>query len=119
MVPLVWDISMSNLIMQANAGTPQSLVGGFLPFLLIGLVFYFLLIRPQNKRMKEHKDMLAAVTRGDTVVTNGGIIGKVTKVTDEDLTIDVGGGTKIKVVKSMLTNIMNKTTPANDTGKKK
>ncbi|MBL4871060.1 MAG: preprotein translocase subunit YajC [Robiginitomaculum sp.] len=90
-----------------------------LPFMLIGLVFYFLLIRPQNKRLKDHKAMLAAVTRGDTVVTTGGLIGKVTKVDDGELTIDLGSGNKVKVVASMLADVRNKTAPAaNDKGKK-
>ncbi|HHL43620.1 MAG TPA: preprotein translocase subunit YajC [Hellea balneolensis] len=89
-----------------------------MPFVLIGLVFYFLLIRPQNQRLKEHKAMLASVTRGDTVVTNGGLIGKVTKVADGELTLDLGGGNKVKVVSTMLADVRNKTAPANDTAKK-
>ncbi len=111
---------MLNLVMQATpaAGAPSGILVQIMPFVLIGLVFYFLLIRPQNKRMKEHKAMLANVTRGDTVVTSGGLIGKVTKVADGELTIDLGGGNKVKVVASMLADVRNKTPPANDTDKK-
>lgn len=105
--------------MQANAGDAAP---SQIPFLftmgLIFFVFYFLLIRPQNKRMKEHRAMLAAVARGDTVVTSGGIIGKVVKVGDGELTLDLGGGQKVKVVSTMLADVRNKTAPANDTGKK-
>ncbi len=109
---------MLNIIMQAQTTTPPNMITSMLPFLLIGLVFYFLLIRPQNKRLKDHKAMLAAVTRGDTVVTGGGLIGKVTKVEGDELTVDLGGGNKVKVVASMLANVRDKTAPANDTAKK-
>ena len=111
---------MLNLVMQATPATGASsdILMQIMPFILIGFVFYFLLIRPQNKRMKEHKAMLANVTRGDTVVTSGGMIGKVTKVADGELTIDIGGGTKVKVVASMLADVRGKTAPANDTDKK-
>ncbi len=118
---------MLTIIMQtsptgagAGAGATGGLMAQLLPFILIGLVFYFLLIRPQNKRMKEHREMLNSVSRGDTIVTNGGLIGKVVKVTDDELTLDIGSGNKVKVVRSMITTIMNKTgAPANDTGNKK
>lgn len=109
---------MLNIFMQAQTAQPPNLIVSMLPFMLIGLVFYFLLIRPQNKRLKDHKAMLAAVTRGDTVVTSGGLIGKVTKVEEGELTIDLGAGNKVKVVASMLADVRNKTAPANDTAKK-
>jgi len=111
---------MLNILMQSNTGgSGMGLMGQLLPFILIGFVFYFLLIRPQNKRMKEHKAMLAAVTRGDTVVTSGGLVGKVIKVTDDELTIDAGSGVKLKVMKHMLNDVRNKTVAANDSEKKK
>ncbi len=111
---------MLHIFMQAapsGAGISGSLMANIMPFALIGLVFYFLFIRPQNKRLKEHQEMLAAVSRGDTVVTTGGLIGKVTKVGEEELTLDIGGGTKVKVVKSMLASVRNSSAkPANDIG---
>ena len=112
---------MLNMIMQAQTVAPQqpNFLVSLFPFILIGFVFYFLLIRPQNKRMKEHKAMLAAVIKGDTVVTTGGLIGKVVKVTEGELTLDVGDGQKVKVVASMLADVRNKTVAANDTAKKK
>jgi len=111
---------MFSLIMQAapaGGGMAQAM-GSFLPILLIGVIFYFLLIRPQNQRMKAHRQMLSEVTRGDTIVTNGGLIGKVKKVTDDELTVDFNGN-EMKVARSMLADVRNKTAPANDTGKKK
>lgn len=111
---------MLSLIMQAapaNGGMAQAM-GSFLPILLIGVIFYFLLIRPQNQRMKAHRQMLSEVTRGDTIVTNGGLIGKVKKVADEELTVDFNGN-EMKVARSMLADVRNKTAPASDTGKKK
>ena len=105
-------------VMQATTAPQQpNMLMSLMPFILIGFIFYFLLIRPQNKRMKEHKEMLAAVTRGDTIVTNGGLIGKVIKVADSELTVDLGGGTKVKVVQTMIADVRGKNTPANDTTK--
>lgn len=110
---------MLDIIMQAQGTPPQpSLFGAVFPFILIGLVFYFLLIRPQNKRMKQHREMLAAIARGDTVVTNGGLIGKVTKVDDGELTVDLGNNTKVKVIATMIADVRNKTVAANDSAKK-
>ncbi len=115
---------MLNILMQTNTGTNSAaqqsiLANPIFMMVAIGLIFYFLLIRPQNKRMKEHKAMLAAVTRGDIVVTSGGLVGKVTKVTDDELTIDAGSGVKLKVMKHMLADVRNKTVAANDSDKKK
>lgn len=111
---------MLELIMQAQgvAGQQPNIFGAVFPLVLIGLVFYFLLIRPQNKRMKEHRAMLTSVARGDTVVTNGGLIGKVTKVDEGELAIDLGNNLKVKVVASMIADVRNKTVAANDSAKK-
>lgn len=109
---------MFNLIAQASTGGSMGAFGQFLPLILIGFIFYFLLIRPQNKRMKEHRQMLSEVVRGDTIVTNGGLVGKVKKVNDDELTVDFNGN-EMKVVRTMLADVRNKTQPANDTGKKK
>ncbi len=112
---------MLNIIMQTSVGiapTQPDLLTSMLPFVLIGFVVYFLVIRPQNKRMKAHKEMLANVVRGDTIVTNGGLIGKVVKVSDDELSVDLGGGTKVKVVPSMISDVRGKTVAANDSAKK-
>ena len=107
---------MINLIMQASPAGGGAFAQ-FLPLILIGVIFYFLLIRPQNQRIKAHRQMLSEIVRGDTIVTNGGLIGKVKKVTDDELTVDFSGQT-ISVVRSMVADVRNKTAPANDTGKK-
>jgi len=90
--------------------------GGFasmLPLVLIFVVFYFLLIRPQQKKMKQHKDMLEAIRRGDKVVCGGGIIGTVTKVnSDDELTMEIAEGVKVKVRRSLVAEIVSKTEPA-------
>lgn len=108
---------MFNLIMQTPAPAGGAMIQ-FLPLVLIGIIFYFLLIRPQNQRMKAHRQMLSEVVRGDTIVTNGGLVGKVKKVSDDELTVDFGGQS-IQVVRTMIADVRNKTAPANDTGKKK
>ncbi|MEE8272187.1 MAG: preprotein translocase subunit YajC [Alphaproteobacteria bacterium] len=84
-----------------------------LPIVLIFVVFYFLLIRPQQTRMKAHKEMLANVRRGDRVVTGGGIIGRVVKVGgDDDVSVEIAEGVRVKVLRSTITSIIAKTQPA-------
>ena len=92
---------------QSGAAAPggMGIVGQILPLVLIFAVFYFLLIRPQQKRLKAHKAMVEAVKRGDTVVTAGGLIGKVTKVADEEVTIELADGVKVKAVKGTLSDV--------------
>lgn len=89
---------------------PQDLI-------MLALIFgimYFLLIRPQQKKLKEHQAMLAALRRGDQVVTQGGVIGKVTKVKDDsnEVEVEIASGVQIRVVKSTIGTVMNKTEPA-------
>ncbi|MEM9600485.1 MAG: preprotein translocase subunit YajC [Pseudomonadota bacterium] len=104
------------LIQQAApAGSAGTAVGGqILMLAVIGLIFYFLLIRPQSQRMKKHRAMLDAVTRGDEVVTNGGLIGKVKKVTDDEVTVTLGPNHDVKVVRSMIADVRNRKSAAND-----
>ena len=104
---------MLNLIMQTSPGGAV-IIENLLPILLIGIIFYFLLIRPQNQRMKAHKNMLSEISRGDVIVTNGGLVGKVKKVSDEELNVDFNGN-EIKVVRTMIADVRNKPAPANDT----
>nr|WP_274943656.1 preprotein translocase subunit YajC [Govania unica] len=97
------------------AGTPPepNMLMTLLPFVLIAVVFYFLLIRPQQKRLKEHRAMIGDVKRGDTVVTGGGFIGKVTKVIDDsdELEVDLGNDVKVRVVKSTIVDVRGKGQP--------
>jgi preprotein translocase subunit YajC len=84
----------------------------FLPLILIFVVFYFLLIRPQQKRMKQHKEMLGQLRRGDRVVTSGGIIGTVNKmVNDTEVSVEIAEGVRVRVVRSTITEVLSKTEP--------
>jgi preprotein translocase subunit YajC len=85
---------------QTAEGQPQSLTNMLIPLVLMGAVFYFLLIRPQQKQAKEHQKLLGGLKKGDEVVTQGGMIGAVVQVEDRTVTIDVGGGTKVRVLKA-------------------
>mgnify|MGYP000072854671 FL=1 len=90
-------------------------IAQFVPLILIFAIMYFLLIRPQQKKVKEHQAMVGAVRRGDQVVTQGGLIGKVTKVKeDNELEVEVAEGVKVRVVQSTLADVRSKTEPAND-----
>ncbi len=83
------------------------------PFIFIFVIFYFLLIRPQNQARKKHADMIAAVRRGDKVVTAGGLVGKVTKVlSDDEIMVEIADGVAVKVVKATLSNVLTKPEPA-------
>ena len=75
------------------------------PFAIIFVFFYILMIRPQQKRMKAHQDMLGAVKPRDTAVTTGGLIGKVTKVDENEVELEIAQGVKVRVVKSMLSDV--------------
>ena len=85
----------------------------FMPLILIFAIMYFLLIRPQQKKVKEHKAMVDAVRRGDQVITQGGLIGKVSKVKDDnEIEVEIATGVKVRVVKATLTQVTSKTEPA-------
>lgn len=113
------------LISTAYAQTGGAPGGDFLiqllPLVLIFVVFYFLLIRPQQKRMKQHKEMLANVRRGDRVVGNGGLVGTVTKVSEDDdtLTVEIADGVRVQMVRSMLSEVRGKGEPVSKPAKKK
>lgn len=97
------------------AGAPGILFS-ILPYIAIFGIFYFLLIRPQTRRIKEQRTMIDAVQRGDQVVTGGGLIGRVTKVDDEQVEVEIAQGVRVKVVKATLTGVTSSNTPkpAND-----
>lgn len=98
---------------QAAGGSPDGLfAGGLVPLILIFVIFWFLVIRPQQKRMKEHRLMVEAVKRGDTVVTSGGIVGKVTRVQENELTIEIADGVKVQVVRPTISEVRAKSEPA-------
>ncbi len=93
---------------QAAPGAFDMLNSLLIPTVLIIGIMYFLMIRPQQKRLKEHRDMVAAIRRGDTVVTSGGIIGKVTKVEDNELQVEIAEGVKIKLVRGTVAEVRDK-----------
>jgi len=88
----------------AAGGTATFLIQIF-PLLLIFVIFYFLLIRPQQRRVRQHQEMVGGVKPRDTAVTNGGLIGKVTKVDDHEVELEIAQGVRVRVVKSMLSDI--------------
>jgi preprotein translocase subunit YajC len=103
----------------AGAGDGALGMGGglmqLLPIVAIFVIFYFLLIRPQQRKAKEHKALLASVRRGDRVVTGGGILGLVTKVLNENyVQVEIAEGVKVKVLKSTIADIPSRTEPAKD-----
>ena len=94
----------------AQAGAESNPFMSFLPLIIIFALFYFLLIRPQNKRQKEHREMVSALEKGQEVVTGGGVLGKVTEVGDLWVTVEVANGVSLKVQKSTITSLMPKDT---------
>ncbi len=107
---------ISTAFAQAQQAPPgPDLFGMLLPFLLIFIVFYFLLIRPQQKRMKEHQAMLAAVRRGDVIVTGGGIVGTVTKVvSDDELQVEIAENTRVRVRRATVADVLSKPEPVQE-----
>ena len=109
---------MLMMMQAAPAGQPSGtaqLLLGIAPWLLIFVIFYVLMIRPQQRRVKEHQASIAAVKRGDEVITGGGIRGRVTKVSDDEAEVEIAQGVKVRVVKSTITHVLTgKTKPAND-----
>lgn len=118
--PTATPVAPTTAVPPAGTATPTP-TGGFfgldtliLPIALLG-IFWFLVFRPQQKRMRQQQDMLKAIRRGDTVVTSGGIVGKVTKAVDgEDLEVEIAPNTRIKVVRHMISDVRSKSEPVND-----
>jgi len=100
----------------AAAGGPEAMLIQFLPLVALVVLFYFLMIRPQQRRMKQHQTMLGALKRGDTIVLNSGVIGKVVRVEDKEVGVEVATGVTVKVVKSMIADVRvrGEPAPAND-----
>ena len=98
---------------QSAAGGGDVITSLVMPMLLIFGIMYFLLIRPQQKKLKEHQSMIEAVRRGDQVVTQGGIVGKVTKVRDDaEIEVEIAQGVNVRVVKHTIASVRSKTEPA-------
>jgi preprotein translocase subunit YajC len=100
---------------QAQGAAPNGgmVFAQIIPLILIFVIFYFLLIRPQQKKLKEHRAMVDALRRGDQVVTSGGIIGKVMNVkADGEVEVEIASGVKVRVVKHTISQVLSKTEPA-------
>ena len=96
----------------APAGGSGDIILQLVPFLLIFVIMWFLIIRPQQRRAREHADMIKAVRRGDTVVTTGGIVGRVTKVTDDpEIEVEIADGVRVKLVRTMIADVRTKGEP--------
>ena len=107
------DFLISVAQAQAADGAAQPAGGGLfglLPLLLLGIVFYFMLIRPQSKRMKEHRKMLAELAIGDEVITSGGVAGRVDALGDAFVSVEVASGIKLKVQKQAVSQVLPKGT---------
>ena len=95
-----------------GAGGPQDMLIQFAPIVGLMVLFYFLLIRPQQKRAKEHRETISAVKRGDTVVLSSGLIGKVVRVEDTEVGLEIAQGVTVKVVKTMISEVRTRGAPA-------
>jgi preprotein translocase subunit YajC len=95
-------------------------IGGLLPLVLIFVVFWFLLIRPQQKKMKQHRAMVSALKRGDKVVTSGGIYGEIVKVqSDTEVQVEIAEGVRVRMQRGAIAEVVTRSQPANDEGEKK
>ncbi|MDP8917607.1 MAG: preprotein translocase subunit YajC [Pseudomonadota bacterium] len=97
----------------APAGGGTEMILQFVPFILIFVIMWFLIIRPQQRRVRAHQEMIKNVRRGDTVVTSGGIIGKVTKVVEDsaDVEVEIADGVRVKVARAMISEVRSKSEP--------
>jgi len=110
------SLLIAPLATAQDAAAGGSLMSSLIMFVPLILIFYFLLIRPQQQRQKKHRTMLEAMKKGDTVVTAGGLIGKVTRVAESEVTIELADGVRVRSLKGMIADVKDKNTPvaAND-----
>ncbi len=110
---------LSAFIAQSSSPAPAgpNPIASFIPLILIFVIMYFLIIRPQRQQAQRHRDMVANLRRGDTVVTSGGLIGKVSKVVDEnELQLEVAEGVKVRAIRGMIAEVRSKGEPVKDSG---
>ena len=108
-------MSMVQAAPASGAGGTAGLLLGIAPWLLIFVIFYLLMIRPQQRRVKEHQAAIAGVKKGDEIVTGGGVRGRVTKVSEEEAEVEIAQGVRIRVVKSTISQVLTPNAkPAND-----
>lgn len=93
----------------------NNMIVQFLPLILIVVIMYFLILRPQQRKVKLHQEMIKALRRGDTVVTNGGLVGKVTKVVDDDhIEVEISDGVRVRHLRAMVSDVRAKGEPVKD-----
>jgi preprotein translocase subunit YajC len=96
-------------------GDAGGMLTSLLPFVLIFVIMYFLILRPQQKRVKQHQELVKNVRRGDTVVTSGGLVGKVTKVVDDDqIEVEIADGVRVRQMRAMVSDVRAKGEPVRD-----
>jgi preprotein translocase subunit YajC len=100
---------------QFGGAGSSSTILQFMPLILIIVIMYFLILRPQQRKAKQHQDMIKALRRGDTVVTNGGLVGKVTKVVDDDqIEVEISDGVRVRQMRAMVTDVRAKGEPVKE-----
>ena len=99
---------MINYAHAQVAAQQPSMLASFIPLILIFLIFYFLLIRPQQKKQKEHKVLLDSIQRGDEILSSGGILGKVIKVDNDKLTVEIAKGVNVSIIRSTVADVIKK-----------
>jgi preprotein translocase subunit YajC len=109
------DLIASPVFLAAAAPAGPNIIMQLLPLLFLFVVFYFLLIRPQQKARKQHEEMVTKLQRGDVVTTSGGIVGKIARVSDDMVTVEIAENVKVKVVKRTISEVRSRTEPVNDT----
>jgi preprotein translocase subunit YajC len=102
---------------QAAGGGGGEFIMTLVPFILIFVVLYFLILRPQQRRVKQHQEMVTNLRRGDTIVTSGGLIGKISKIIDDrEIQVEVADGVRVRVVRQMVAEVRAKSEPVKDEG---
>ena len=113
-------INIAYAMGQGGAGAGQG-AGGFtslIPIILMFVIFYFLLIRPQQKKAKEHREMISQVKKGDRIVTSGGLHGRITAVTDSTLTVEIADRVRVKIARGNVSQVAQSSSPSQDNKKK-
>jgi preprotein translocase subunit YajC len=107
--------AQSNPLSSLFGGDSSGMLTSLLPLILIVVIMYFLVLRPQQQKVKQHPAMVRALRRGDTVVTNGGLVGKVTKVVDDDqIEVEISDGVRVRQMRSMVSDVRAKGEPVKD-----
>jgi preprotein translocase subunit YajC len=111
-------VLITSAFAQAAGAAPPSatdMIGTLTPFVLILIIMYFLIMRPQQRRAKEHADLIKNMRRGDSIVTNGGLIGKVTKIIDDaELELEIAPNVRVRVIRNMIADVRSKGEPVKD-----